>query len=110
MTAIWNTLDVTTILPAFKILDDGDVCGSLHPLDCLCHGDKVNVTFLQDFCDPFDESPSEFVTFLKPRGVEIEAEGSPIAVVMTIEIVVQEIVELFRLVDVATRIHHGAAW
>jgi hypothetical protein len=70
-------------------------------LDNLSHGDKVNVLVLsQNLVDPVEESVEELGVVLEPSGVEEETEGSAVLIVVTVEVVSEEVVELITAQNV----------
>lgn len=83
------------LLPGLEVLDLGAGLRVLDPLDDLGHGDEVDVAVLgQDLVHPEEESVHEFGVVLQPGGVEVETERSPVLIVVTVEVVGQEVVEL----------------
>lgn len=96
--------------PRLEILRLGDGARVLNPLNHLGHRHEVDVVVtLQNLVDPVKEGVQKFRIVLQPGSVEVEAERRAILLVVTIEIVIEEVVELVTGQDVAARIHHGAA-
>lgn len=81
--------------PGLEVLHLGDGTRVLDPLDHLRHGHKVDVlVVLQDLVDPEDERVEEFWVIPEPRGVEVQTQRSPVLLVMSVKVVLQEVVEL----------------
>lgn len=93
--------DLAPLLPGFEASGLVGVLGILDPLDNLSHGDEVNVLVLsQNLVDPVEESVEELGVVLEPGGVEEETEGSAVLIVVTVEVVSEEVVELITAQDV----------
>lgn len=107
--AVWNSLHHTLLPPRFEVLRLGYRPRVLNPLDHLGHGYKVDVVVVrQDLIDPEEERVQELGVVLQPSGVEVQPERGAVLFVMTVEIVVEEIVELVACEDVGARVDHSA--
>lgn len=83
----------------------------LDPLDHLGHGDEVHVIMIgEDLVDPVEESVQVFGVVLQPCGVEIQSERSSVLLVMSVEVMVEEVVELIAAEDVRAGVDHSASW
>lgn len=61
----------------------------------LRHGDEIDVVVVgEDFIDPVEESFEEFRVVFEPCGVEVQAQRCAVLIVVTLEVVVEESVEL----------------
>lgn len=91
----WLAFDHTFLPPWFEVLGLGDSKWSLHPLNDLCHCDEVDIFVIgQDLIDPVEEGIQEFGIVLQPSRMEVQTQWCTILIVMTIEIVIEEVVEL----------------
>lgn len=63
----------------------------------------------QDLIDPVEEGVEEFGIVLQPSGMEVQSEWGTILIVMTIEIVIQEVVELITGQNVRAGVDHSTA-
>ena len=98
------------LLPRLETLRLGYRARILDPLDHLGHGHEVHVVVVrQHLVYPVEERVQELGIVLEPGGVEVEAEGGPVLLVMAVEVVVEEVVELVTGQDVAARVDHRAA-
>lgn len=105
----WWSFDHTLFPPWFEVLHLVDDSRLLDPLDHLRHGDEIHVVVVgQHFVDPEKERVQVFGVVLQPGGVEVQAHGRAVLVVMPVEVVVQKVVELITGQDVGTRVNHGA--
>lgn len=105
-----RSLHRTLLPPRLEVLRLGDGARVLDPLDHLRHRHEEDVVvILQDLVDPVEEGVQELGIVLEPGGVEVEAEGRAILLVVAVEVVIEEIVKLIAGQDVAARVHHGAA-
>lgn len=96
--------------PWFEVLHLVDDPRLLDPLDHLRHGHEVHVVVVgQHLVDPEQERVQVLGVVLQPGGVEVQAHGRAVLVVMPVEVVVQEVVELVAGQDVGARVHHGTA-
>ena len=90
-----DEVDGAGLLPWFEGLHLVNVLRVLDPLDDLGHCDEVNIVVgLEDLIDPVEEGVQELGVVLQPGGVEVESERSPVLIVVTVEVVGQEVVEL----------------
>lgn len=106
-TGLWS-FDHTLFPPWFEVLHLVDDPRFLDPLDYLRHGDEVYVVVVgQHFIDPEQERVQVLWVVLQPGGVEVQAHGSAILIVMPVEVVVQKVVELVAGQDVGARVYHG---
>ena len=97
----WSGLRGTLLLPGLKVPDSAVVLRVLDPLDDLGHGHKVDIIVrLNDLINPVEESIKVGGVILQPSGVEEESQGSPVLVIMTVEVVSKEVVELISAQDV----------
>jgi len=103
------TLDITLFFPGGEVVDTTDFSGGLNPLKDLGHRDEVNIVLVEQLVDPLQESVEVLGVELKPRGVEVESKRSSVGLVMSLEIVVEEVVELFPGNDVGTGVNHCAS-
>lgn len=95
--------------PGLEVLHLVDDPRLLDPLDHLRHSDEVHVVVVgQHLVDPEQERVQVLGIVLQPGGVEVQAHGRAVLIVMPVEVVVQEVVELVAGEDVGTRVHHGA--
>jgi len=109
--ACWPGLDGALLLPFLKGAGIFLVLWILDPLDDLCHGHKVDVIVsLKSLIKPVEESVQEFWVVLQPCSMEEETKRSTVLIVMTVEVVGQEVVELVTADDVVAGINHGTAW
>lgn len=100
--SIWHPTSWLSVLidralfpPWLEVLDFAGGFGILHPLDNLRHCGEVDVIMVgQDFIDPVEEGVEEFGVVLQPSGVEVKTKWRSVCVIMTLEVVVQECVEL----------------
>jgi len=98
------------LLPGFEGPGLFNVPGVLNPLDDLRHGHEVDVVVsFEDLIDPVEEGVEERRVVLEPGGVEEETKGSPVLIVMAVEVVSEEVVELVSTEDVGAGVHHGTA-
>lgn len=105
-----RSLDHALLPPRFKVLHLVDDPRLLDPLDHLRHGHEVHVVVVgQHLVDPEQERVQVLGVVLQPGGMEVQAHGRAVLVVMPVEVVVQEVVELVAGQDVGARVHHGAA-
>lgn len=94
-------LNVALLLPGVKVFGLVRVLGILDPLDDLSHSDEVNVLVLsQNLIDPVKEGIEELRVVLEPGGVEEETKRGTVLIVVTVEVVSEEIVELIAAQDV----------
>lgn len=106
----WRSFDHTLFPPRFEVLHLVNDPRLLDPLDHLRHGDKVHVVVVgQHLVDPEQERVQVLGIILQPGGVEVQAHGRAVLVVMPVEIVIEEVVELVAGKDVGTRVHHGTS-
>jgi len=99
--AAGDEVNGASLLPWLEGFHLINVTGVLDPLDDLGHGDEVNVVVgLKDLVDPVEEGVQEFGVVLQPGSVEEETKGSPVLIVMAIEVVGQEVVELISSKDI----------
>lgn len=106
----WWTLHHALLPPGLEVLRFGDGARILDPLNHLGHRYEVDVgVALQDLVDPIKEGVQKLGIILQPGSVEVETEGRAILLVVTVEIVIEEIVELVTGQNVAAGVHHGAA-
>jgi hypothetical protein len=104
-----NSLHDALLPPGLEVLGLGDGSRILDPLDYLCHGNEVDVVVVgQDLVDPVQEGVQEFGVVLQPSRVEVETERRSVLFVVTVEVVVEEVVELVSGQDVGAGVHHGA--
>lgn len=75
----------------------------------LDHGNEVHVASGQHLLDELDQLLPVLLLALQPRGVEVEAEGRPVAVEVPVEIMPEQPGELFPGLNVGTRVDHVAA-
>lgn len=102
--------DLALLLPGLEVSGLVRVLGILDPLDDLRHSDEVNVLVLsQNLVDPVEESIEEFGVVLEPGSMEEETKGSTVLIVVTVEVVSEEIVELIAAQDVGARVDHSTA-
>lgn len=93
-------VDRAAFLPRVEVLDLGRLAGVLDPLDDLRHGHEVDVVVVgEHLVDPVEEGVEELGVVLEPGGVVIKAERCAVLVVMTLEVVVEEGVELITCCD-----------
>lgn len=105
-----RSLHRALLSPGLKVLRFCDGARVLDPLDHLSHRHEVYIIVaLQDLIDPVQESVQELGIILQPGGVEVEAKGRAVLLVVSIEVVVEEVIKLIAGQDVATRVHHSAA-
>jgi len=94
-------LNGTPLLPGFKGTGLINILGVLDPLDNLGHGHKVNIiVVVDDLINPVEEGIEEFWVVLEPSSMEKEAKRSTVLIVVTVEVVGQEIVELITAENV----------
>ena len=94
-------LGVALLLPGLKVASLVDVLRVLDPLNDLRHGDEVHVVvLLDDLVDPVKEGVEELGVVLQPGGVEEQAERGAVLIVMTVEVVSEEVVELISAENV----------
>lgn len=106
-----DALDRTLLPPRLEVLHLRNRPRVLDPLDHLRHGYEVDViVLLQYLVHPVEESVQELGVVLEPSGVEVESQGRAVLVVVSVEVVVQEVVELVSSEDVGAGVHHGAPW
>ncbi len=99
--AAGDEVNGASLLPWLKGFHLVNIAGVLNPLDDLGHGDEVNVIVgLKDLVDPVEEGVQELGVVLQPGSMEEETKGSPVLVIMAVEIVGQEVVELISSKDV----------
>lgn len=104
-----RTLHHALLPPRLEILRFGDGARILNPLNHLGHRHEVDIgVTLQNLIDPVEEGVQKLRIVLQPGSVEVETEGSAILLVVTVEIVVEEVVELVTGQDIAAGIYHGA--
>ena len=105
-----GAVDDALLPPRFEVLGFRDRPGVLDPLDNLRHGDEIDVVvLLQNLVDPVQESVQEFGIVLEPSGVEVKTDRSPVLIVMSVEIVIEEIVKLISREYVGAGVDHGAS-
>lgn len=105
----WRSFDGTLLPPRFEVLYLRYGSRILNPLNDLCHCHKVNVIVVgQHFIDPIQECVQVFGIILEPSRMEVQTERCSILIVMSIEVVIQEIVELIAGQNVGARIDHSA--
>lgn len=98
----------TLFPPRFEVLGFANSSWILYPLNYLGHSYEVHVfTVFQNFVNPEQESVQELGVVLQPSGVEVQSEWCPVFFVVTLEVVVQEIVELVTGENVGARIDHS---
>lgn len=104
-----NTLDHTLFPPGFEVFGLCYRPRVLDPLDDLGHGYEVDVVVVgEDLVHPEEEGVQELGVVFQPSGVEVQAEGRAVLLVMAVKIVVQEVVELIAGEDVRAGVDHSA--
>lgn len=76
----------------------------------LDHGNKVHIASCQHLLDELDQLLPVLLLALQPGGVEVEAEGCPVAVEVPVEIMPEQPGELFPSLNVGTRVDHVTTW
>lgn len=105
----WLAINDALLPPWFEVLDLRDRTWILDPLDNLGHGDEVHIVVVgEDLIDPVREGVQEFGVVLQPGSVEVQTKWGTVLFVVTIEVVVQEVVELITGEDVRAGVHHSA--
>jgi len=103
-------LNVALLLPGVKVFGLVRVLGILDPLDDLSHSDEVNILVLsQNLIDPVEEGIEELGVVLEPGSVEEETKRGTVLIVVTVEVVSEEIVELIAAQDVGARVDHSTS-
>jgi len=102
------SLDVALFLPGSEVVDTADLSGRLNPLKDLGHRDEVHVVLVKKFIDPLQESVKVLGIELEPGGMEIKTQGGPVGLVMSLEVMVEEVVELFARDNIGAGVHHRA--
>lgn len=74
------------------------------------HGHEVNIIPSQHLFNKLDEFFLKLLLALQPRSVEVETQGSAVAVEMTVEVVSEQAGELFSSLDVGARVDHVTTW
>lgn len=98
------------LLPGSEIVDCAGLLWVLNPLDHLGHGDEVNIVVgLKDLIHPVKEGVEELRVILEPGGVEEKTKRSAVLVVVTVEVVGEEVVELVSAENVGAGVDHGAS-
>lgn len=98
-------------LPGLERSSFFNVARVLNPLDNLSHGHEVDIIVgLENLVHPIEEGVKELGVVLQPGCMEEKAKGSSILVIMTIEVVREEVVELVAAEDVGAGVNHGTAW
>ena len=104
-------LRIALFLPGLERSSLFNVARVLNPLDNLSHGYEVDIIVgLENLVHPIEESVKELGVVLQPGSMEEKAKGSSVLIVMTIEVVCEEVVELVTAEDVRTGVNHGTAW
>lgn len=104
-----RSVDHALFPPRLEVLHLVDDPGLLHPLDHLRHGHEVHVVVVgQHLVDPEEERVQVLGVVLQPGGMEVQAHGGTVLVVVPVKVVVEEVVELVTREDVGARVHHGA--
>ena len=79
-------------------------------MDDLSGRDEVDIfVFGERLIDPEEERVEHLGVVLEPSGVVEETQWGTVALVMTVEVVVEEGVELLTVEDVGARVNHGTA-
>jgi len=94
------TLDITLVLPLREVTESGQLCGVLHPLDNLEHGDKVDIVSVDHLGDELNKLPLESLVRFDPGSAEMEAKWSSVAAEMPLKIVSQHASKLVRIHNV----------
>jgi len=103
-----NSSGTAVLLPGREANRFGAGLGVLDPLDDLSGRDEIDiVVFGERLIDPEEERVEHLGVVLQPGGVVEETERSTVGRVMTVEVVVEESVELLTVEDVGARINHG---
>ena len=63
------------------------------------HNVILSIKSFPNFVQPVEEGVEEAGVVLEPGSVEAEAEGGPVLLVVAVEVVVEEVVELFLPAD-----------
>jgi len=93
--------DIALLLPGAKVKGTISVLWILDPLDDLCHGYKVDIiVLLKSLINPEEEGIQDVEVVIQPCSMEEESERSTVLIVVTVEVVVQESVKLFTILDV----------
>lgn len=100
------TLDLALLFPGSELIDRTDFGGLLNPLENLGHGDEIDVVLLEHLIDPLDECVEVLGVELQPGSVEVETEWGTVGLVVALEVVIQEVVELFTGNDVGAGVDH----
>merc|ERR1719244_1144813 len=96
----------TFVLPVREVSQGRSSSRGLHPLDYLWFSDEVNVRISQkDVVHPLLEDIIEALVTDQPGGIERERQGSLVGPIMTLEVVLQQLLELILVVNVGTRRH-----
>lgn len=99
-------VDVALALPRLKVGQLREGRGCAHPFDGFIVGDNINVLVAEQFVQETGQNV-KVALVLEPNGVEVEAKGSSVGAIVTIEVVLQHRIDFLVRKMCWTRIHHG---